>query len=253
MPGRCLEPILWAPSLLVLIVALDLIANGGRSKKFAASFTGSMSVLFDVLELLGNVSLKSPEGPTHHRFDFATLFLVKGITMRKQALLTLTVIVCTLIFATADVNAQTVPARLVGAGAFNSSDLSFSGSALGNHFGNCSFAGSAALFPLDETGLYQGYIAPDIYTAANGDTLELLGIGTLTLEPIGVTSGGEVIFTALWDGTWSVVPDGENTGRFANASGSYELTAENLPFTFSDPYWYFTYEKVGELNLGRRR
>lgn len=81
----------------------------------------------------------------------------------------------------------------------------------------------------------------------------MLGVGTLTLNPIGETSGGETIFTAVWGGTWSVEPDGENTGRFENASGYYELRAENLPFTFSDPYWYFTYEKIGELNLGRRR
>ena len=152
--------------------------------------------------------------------------------------------------------AQVVPARLTGAGAFNSSDLSFGGEAVGNHFGTCTFAGNANLFPLDGTGLYLGYVAPDLYTAANGDTLELLGIGTVTLTPVDVNENGEPIFTALWDGTWTVVPTadgGNNTGRFENATGSYELEAENLPFAFSDPFWYFNYTKTGSLDLGRRK
>ena len=76
--------------------------------------------------------------------------------------LTLAASVCTLLLATANVEAQTVPARLVGGGAFSLSDLTFSGSDVGNHLGNCSFAGSATLFPLDNTGLYLGDVAPDV-------------------------------------------------------------------------------------------
>lgn len=150
--------------------------------------------------------------------------------------------------------AQGVPARIFGSGSFNSSDLSFCGEANGNHLGNCSFAGAVSqLVALDETGLYLGYVVPtDIYTAANGDTLELRAIGTVTLTPVGLTDSGEPVFTALWDGTWTVIPGGANTGRFENASGTFELTAENLPFAFSDPFWFFTYEKNGELDLGKR-
>jgi hypothetical protein len=155
-----------------------------------------------------------------------------------------------------DIRAQTVPARLVGTGAFDSSDLSFSGEATGNHFGRCSFAGSAVLVPLDDTGLLLGYMAPDVYTAANGDTLELLGIGTVTLTEVDETPSGEPIYTSVWDGTWSVVPTsdgGNNTGRFVNATGAFELTATNFPFAFSDPFWFFIYEKNGELDLGHKK
>lgn len=143
--------------------------------------------------------------------------------------------------------AQEVPAKLVGTGAFNSSDLTFEGDAIGSHLGNCSFAGVATLSPADNTGLVLNYFAPDVYTAANGDTLELIGIGTTTLTPVGVNGNGEPVFTAVWDGTWTVVG---GTGRFSNASGAYELYAENLPFAFSDPYWYFIYEKTGTIDLG---
>ena len=154
-----------------------------------------------------------------------------------------------------DIHAQAVPARIFGSGAFNSGNFTFSGQANGNHLGNCSFAGSTTLIPLDPTGLYLGYIAPDVYTAANGDTLELLGVGTVTLTQVAETSSGEPIYTAIWDGTWTVVPTsegGQNTGRFINTTGSYELTAENSPFAFSDPFWYLTFEKIGELDLGRK-
>lgn len=155
------------------------------------------------------------------------------------------------LFTNQIVQAQNVPAKIVGTGAFDSSDLSFGGDAIGSHLGACSFLGNAELIPdpNDGTGLVLLYFAPDVYTAANGDTLELLGIGSVTLTPVAQRANGEFVFTALWDGTWTVVG---GTGRFEKASGAYELTAVNEPFAFSDPFWYFSYEKSGKIDLGRK-
>jgi hypothetical protein len=55
----------------------------------------------------------------------------------------------------------------------------------------------------------------------------------VTLTPVDVNENGEPVFTALWDGTWTIVG---GDGRVANATGSCELTAENLPFAFNDPF-----------------
>ena len=171
--------------------------------------------------------------------------------MSKSSLRMFTGFAALTLLITQMVQAQSVPAKIVGTGAFNSSDLSFGGEAIGSHLGTCNFEGKASLYPdpADPTGFVLLYYAPDVYTAANGDTLELLGIGSVTLTLVDVREDGEPVFTALWNGTWTVTG---GSGRFANATGAYELTAVNEPFAFSDEFWYFRYEKKGTIDLGRQ-
>lgn len=153
-------------------------------------------------------------------------------------------------FATQALNAQIVPFRTVGPGGVNAATGDFAGSAQGIHLGACNFAGNAVLTPY--TDLDFSWTATDTYTGANGDQIFLTGIGTIHLFPM--PELGPTIYGAKWFAEWEVVG---GTGRFENAGPADEpitMIANNLPFDIvSDPIWYFTFEKIGEFDLGKKK
>lgn len=159
--------------------------------------------------------------------------------------------------------AQVVPYRVWGTGNYRPDAVPaegcnasgpFSGPSQGLHMGRVAYQGFAC-FPTalntDPAATSFIWTASDVQVAANGDKLYLEGIGTWTPRFEGLDEEtGEPIFTAVWDGEWFIVG---GTGRFANATTvSIRMIAENLPFKFSDPVWRFTYEKVGQIDLGKR-
>jgi hypothetical protein len=158
--------------------------------------------------------------------------------------------------------AQVVPYRVWGTGIYKPNVVPidgciasgpFSGPSQGLHMGRVAYEGFAC-FPSElNTGSTTSFIwtADDVQVAANGDELHLHGMGTWTPEVVGLDEEtGEPILTAVWDGEWIIVG---GTGRFANArSVSIRMIAKNLPFKYSDPEWEFTYEKVGQIDLGKR-
>ena len=148
-------------------------------------------------------------------------------------------------------NAQIVPYRVTGTGGVDPVTGDFGGTSKGLHLGKFTFSGNALVVGLDPlNGDFEGtWTAVDTQVAANRDELHLVGNGTITLIPLVGT-----MFEAVWSGEWTVTG---GTGRFKNAGPGPEpiqMVAVNDPFDIvSDPIWYFSYEKVGEFDLGRRR
>ena len=145
-------------------------------------------------------------------------------------------------------SAQLVPYHVIGTGGIDPVTGDFAGPAKGFNLGELTVGGNAVVDGLDpQNGDFEGVWTADVTdVATNGDELNLVGSGTITLKPLGGT-----MFEAVWSGEWTVTG---GTGRFENAEPGpkpIRMVAVNDPFDIvSDPIWYFSYEKVGEFDLG---
>jgi polyvinyl alcohol dehydrogenase (cytochrome) len=115
---------------------------------------------------------------------------------------------------------------MTGHGSGNFTDLSGGFFATGNatHLGAFTHYGTLVMTPTDDPAIIR-ISGRTTYEAANGDRLYAVLDGTLNLET-GVATG-----TDTWDG---------GTGRFANASGTVDLTAQLAGASF-------TFELVGDI------
>ncbi len=148
-------------------------------------------------------------------------------------------------------SAQIVPYQVSGTGGVNPVTGDFGGTSKGLHLGKFTYIGNALVVGLDPLiGDFEGtWTASDTQVAANGDELHLVGEGTITLIPLGGT-----MFGAVWSGDWTVTG---GTGRFENAGPGPDpihMVAVNDPFDIAiDPIWYFSYEKFGKFDLGKKK
>lgn len=90
------------------------------------------------------------------------------------------------------------------------------------------------------------FIGTQQLTAANGDTLAANLTGDVVLE-IDPDTG---LVTGTWEPFFTITG---GTGRFANASGSFEGLAINPPFDPTFQFWDFDYSFDGKIDLGKKR
>jgi hypothetical protein len=145
-----------------------------------------------------------------------------------------------------------------GQGVFAPAIGLFFGSGEGNLLGTRNFTGNVDVDPLDFSQLtnplgfrnlgrgtadeqFQEIITTD------GSSLSLRFEGTVQLEPLGPPE--DQLFTATWVGDFEIA---HGTGRYKNASGSFEVIAVNKPFQLTDPAWEFDWTWEGRAKLDRK-
>ncbi len=143
--------------------------------------------------------------------------------------------------------AQTVPYRGGGTGVYSPITGHYEVSGLGTHLGRLTGFGDIATTPTANPLVFDfNSTGPQVWVAANGDTLELSLSGQVELIPVDETF---TTFTAVWDGDF-VVEGG--TGRFKHARAADEplkVVAINEPFRLTDPFWQFSWEVTGQFRL----
>lgn len=156
-------------------------------------------------------------------------------------------------------DAQIVPFRTVTRDAvYSPCTAEYSGTGKATRMGKVTFEGVAIPLPTDNPLLFDWIGLSHEITAANGDTIEMSGGGTLQLIPVDPLDP-ETGFTAIWSGEF-IVSGG--TGRFRKVTGVPDepliVEAINKPFAFppdceSNPLWEFSATIKGPIDLGRKK
>jgi hypothetical protein len=158
-------------------------------------------------------------------------------------------ILSTLILSAAprESGAQSVAYHTHGTGTYSPAPGDYGGVGVGTHLGRHTFSGKVATSDTGYPLVFDFVLtAPQVTTAANGDTLLFSGSGQVELIPLDDTF---TTFMAIWRGDFVVVG---GTGRFAGAKPADEplhVEAINDPFTLDDPVWSFSWELTGRIVL----
>ena len=157
--------------------------------------------------------------------------------------------------------AQQVPYKASGTDAQYSPFTGYyEGTGTGTHVGKHSFFGSVDLplvplpLPEDEPDVFfrAAFTGSQIIVAANGDILAGDFDGEVKLRFFNPLVPEEFA-TGRWEADLDIDPD-SSTGRFAKASGTLTLVADNPPFNpFIDPVYPFDWTVKGKFDLGKRK
>jgi hypothetical protein len=177
------------------------------------------------------------------------------IMKTTRTLLSTIIAVLACVAATQTSSAQVVPFKSTGTNnAYMPTSANgglFGGIGQTSHMGRTSGNGEVLSLSEPNEDLEIEWTGAGDFVAANGDTICYEGGGVVTLIPIGVDADtGEVIFIANWQAEFSITG---GTGRFenvGNGSAPLAVLAINDPFKLSDPVWTYSYEIVGDIDLG---
>lgn len=151
--------------------------------------------------------------------------------------------------------AQVTDVTGAGTGVFIPATGLFYGKGDGNLLDERFFSGTVDVEPLDVNDLTQPLTFKnqgrgtsnekfqEIITR-DGSSLSLRFKGTVQLQPV----AGAETFTATWLGDFQIV---SGTGRFRDATGSFDVIATNKPFLLTDAAWEFDWTWEGRARLKR--
>lgn len=151
-------------------------------------------------------------------------------------------------------SAKSVPFKAAGVDAgFDPVSGHYEGFGTGTHLGNHQISGDLEYegdffpnFPVLDVFFVGTFSGTQTATAANGDTLTADVSGTVVLD----FDEGTGLATGTWFPSFTVTG---GTGRFANATGSFEGIAINPPFDPNTaPIWAFDWTMYGRIDRGKK-